>query len=270
LTCPRLQAPIVLAHGLFGFVRIGLGPITLARYFQGIPEFLQASGNRVLVSRVHPTAGIDFRAWKLGTRIEAAFGDESVHLIGHSMGGLDARVLLADPAWAGRILSVTTIGTPHRGSALADAAGLRMGKVYRLLERLNWDHRGFLHVTRRAARDWDRRLHVPGDVPCFSVAGDPASEQVCWPLRRLHEVLRDREGPNDGLVPVSSAIAFGNPLPSWPTDHLRQMGWLIPEDRDRPRLPILNRYAGIVANLARLGFGEPVESPVEESLAADW
>ena len=26
---PRLDAPIVLAHGLFGFRRIGLGPLTL-------------------------------------------------------------------------------------------------------------------------------------------------------------------------------------------------------------------------------------------------
>jgi triacylglycerol lipase len=97
--CPRLQAPIVLAHGLFGFRRIGLGPVTLAWYFRGIPAILQAAGNRVLVTRVHPTAGVSRRARKLGEQILEAFPDEPVHLIGHSMGGLDARELIADPAW---------------------------------------------------------------------------------------------------------------------------------------------------------------------------
>ncbi|MHB8875039.1 MAG: esterase/lipase family protein, partial [Myxococcaceae bacterium] len=46
-----------------------------------------------------------------------------VNLIGHSQGGLDARIL-ASPQGLGygdRIASVTTIATPHRGTRLADA-----------------------------------------------------------------------------------------------------------------------------------------------------
>src|SRR5262249_51798438 len=143
LTCSRLRAPIVLAHGLFGFTRIALGPLTLAAYFRGIPDVMRAAGNRVLVTRVHPTAGIRRRGRKLGERSEAAFGDEPVHIIAHSMGGLDARVLLSDPAWSGRILSLTTIGTPHLGSPLADFAKVRAGRIYRLLEAVGLDHRGF-------------------------------------------------------------------------------------------------------------------------------
>ena len=65
----RLNAPIVLAHGLFGFSRIGLGPLTLTTYFRGIPDHLRAAGNRVLVTRVHPIAGVEFRAQRLGDRI---------------------------------------------------------------------------------------------------------------------------------------------------------------------------------------------------------
>src|SRR4051794_20688124 len=48
LTRTTLSAPIVLAHGLFGFERLGLGRFTWACYFRGIPEFLQSLGNRVL------------------------------------------------------------------------------------------------------------------------------------------------------------------------------------------------------------------------------
>src|SRR3954453_19971991 len=101
--CPRLQAPIVLAHGLFGFNQICLGRLTLAAYFRGIPEWLRASGNRVLVPKVPSIAGIGARAKRLGEQVAAAFDDEPVHLIGHSMGGLDARLLASDPAWAGRV-----------------------------------------------------------------------------------------------------------------------------------------------------------------------
>ena len=232
--CPRLRAPIVLAHGLFGFRRIGLGPVTLAWYFRGIPGLLREAGNRVLVTRVHPTAGVARRAEKLGRDILGAFPDEPVHLIGHSMGGLDARALLADPAWRGRILSLTTIATPHLGSSIADFAKLRVGRVYNLLETPGDRPR---RVPRRDPRR--RRRVQPPDAdsrraPPLQRRGRPPPEDVCWPLRRLHAALGELEGPNDGLVSVRSANAFGTPLPTWPVDHLRQMNWLSPEQPDYP------------------------------------
>ena len=69
LSCTRLDAPIVLAHGLFGFDRIGVGRLTLAKYFRGLPDYLRAGGNRVLVTQVPPIAGIERRARALGDQI---------------------------------------------------------------------------------------------------------------------------------------------------------------------------------------------------------
>ena len=262
----RLDAPIVLAHGLFGFTRIGVGPLTLTSYFRGIPQALEAAGNRVLVTRVQPIAGVERRARRLGEQIVKAFGDEPVHLIGHSMGGLDARRLLADEMWQERILSVTTIGTPHLGSSLADFAKLRVGRVYRILEALKIDPQGFLDVTRKAAQRFHERFAPPANIPCFSVAGDPPEHEVFWPLRRLHAVLSEIEGPNDGLVSVESAEAFGRPLPIWPVDHVRQMNWLTAADHGSLARPPLELYAGIFEHLASLGFGkrnqlEPPSAP---------
>ena len=262
--CPRLKAPIVLAHGLFGFRRIGLGPLTLTWYFRGIPGILQAAGNRVLVTRVHPTAGVARRAKKLGEQILETFPDEPVHLIGHSMGGLDARQLIADPAWKGKVLSLTTIATPHLGSSIADFAKLRVGRIYGLLEKLGVDHRGFLDVTPGAAADFNRRTPPPDWLPVFSVAGDPPHEEVCWPLRRLHIALNELEGPNDGLVSVKSATAFGQPLPDWPVDHLRQMNWLSPEVATVPCPKVARLYADVVENLASLD-GERMDQAGRES-----
>ena len=258
--CPRLSAPIVLAHGLFGFNRIGLGPVTLASYFRGIPACLEAAGNRVLVTRVHPTAGVFRRAWKLKRDISAAFPDEPVHLIGHSMGGLDARALMVDPDWQGRILSLTTIATPHLGSGVADFAKLRVGRIFNLLERLGVNHQGFLDLSPAAMAEFNRRVPLPDDVPVFTIAGDPPTGEICWPLRRLHAALLEIEGPNDGLVSVESSTAIGQPLPSWPVDHLRQMNWLAtkPVAATFPPYPeVARHYSRILSNLADLGFAAP-------------
>lgn len=262
--CARLSAPIVLAHGLFGFNRIGLGPVTLASYFRGIPACLEAAGNRVLVTRVHPTAGVFRRAWKLKRDIDAIFPDRPVHLIGHSMGGLDARALMADPAWQGRVLSLTTIATPHLGSGIADFAKLRAGRIYALLERVGWNYQGFTDLSPRSMAEFNRNNPLPRDIPVFSIAGDPPVDEICWPLRRLHAALLELEGPNDGLVSIESATALGIPLPSWPVDHLRQMNWL-PARAIPPTYPpypaVARHYAAIVGNLAARGFAHSEAVP---------
>jgi triacylglycerol lipase len=264
---PRLDAPIVLAHGLFGFTRVGLGRITLTPYFRSIPEMLTAAGNRVLITRVPSIAGVERRAARLGEQILTAFANEPVHVIGHSMGGLDARLLLANPAWRRRIKSLSTIGTPHLGTALADFAKLRVGRVFRLLSSMGIDPQGCLDITRSAARRLHRRHPVPADIPCFSVAGTPTAETVCWPLTRTFAALSELEGPNDGLVPVDSALAFGTPLPDWRVDHLRQMNWMERDEEHPPLAPPLDLYAHLVSHLASLGFAGD-SKPDERLLAA--
>ncbi len=270
------RAPIVLAHGLFGFERIGLGRWTFARYFRGIPEYLRSLGCRVATTRVPAIARVSTRARRLAEAINAAFPGERVHVFGHSMGGLDTRVLLSDASWTGRILSLTAIGTPHLGSTLADFAALRAGRVYRLLDALGIEHGGFLDVRSRDARNLDLSLRPPAGVACFSVAGTPEPSDVCLPLRRLHEVLLEVEGPNDGLVSAASAEAFGKVLPRRPLDHLRQMNWLPPHHTDISSsvtpdpLPVpvhesLNPrtaafYAALVANLVEHGFAAETRS----------
>jgi hypothetical protein len=62
------------------------------------------------------------------------------------------------------------------------------------------------------------------------------------------------EGPNDGLVPVESALAFGTPLATWQVDHLQQMNWLVPGASAHDS-PILDLYGGILEHLITSGFG---------------
>jgi triacylglycerol lipase len=138
--------------------------------------------------------------------------------------------------------------------------------VYRLLEAMRIDPRGFLDITRQSARRFHRKYGVPADLPCFSIPGDPPVSEVTWPLQRFHEVLAELEGSNDGLVPVESARAFGMSCPAWPADHFRQMNWIEPAVPSSICPPIPELYAHVVANLASLGFS--AEQPCQEARRA--
>lgn len=119
---PRL--PCVFLHGLFGFST--LSPIASLPqfsfdYWRGIVERLQQGGVEVLVTNVKTSASIEERAKDALRMIEEKFPGREVNLLGHSMGGLDARYLTSclKGQRSFKVRSVTTIATPHRGSPFA-------------------------------------------------------------------------------------------------------------------------------------------------------
>src|SRR5258708_21808822 len=136
MAVPVLKAPIVLVHGLLGFDKLAMGAWTLTHYFRGIPELLRAAGNRVLVARLNPIGGTAERAAQLKALLDAESPREPVHLIAHSMGGLDSRYMISRLGMAPRVLSLTTLGTPHRGSSFADWGVRRLGHLVRPI--LHW------------------------------------------------------------------------------------------------------------------------------------
>jgi triacylglycerol lipase len=114
--------PIVLAHGFFGFNDFaGAGFLT---YFYNVKDYLQAHGEQlVFTPAVDPFNTSDFRGEQLTADIEEilkATGHEKVNIIGHSQGGLDARVVAN--LRPDLVASVVTVATPHEGSQVADVA----------------------------------------------------------------------------------------------------------------------------------------------------
>ena len=66
-------------------------------------------------------------------------------------------------------------------------------------------------------------ITVPG-VRYFSVAGDCSGPWLGMPWRLPHGIVRAAEGPNDGVVAVSSA-RWGEHCEVWGGDHLNLINW---------------------------------------------
>jgi hypothetical protein len=123
---------VFLVPGFFGFANFGD-----FRYFAHVRELLEAELRaRGLEAAVHyaptfPTASLRRRAGRLIELIDAAAGadDGPIHLIGHSTGGLDARLAVAprvslvgrvDPEpLARRVRTIVAVTSPHHGTPTA-------------------------------------------------------------------------------------------------------------------------------------------------------
>lgn len=275
---------IVLAYGILGFKNV---PFTNIEYFNGIEDFLKDRFQaRVLVADVAPVAGIEVRGNELKRQILEALGQtdkppvldpkQKVHIIAHSMGGLDARYLLspANPDnIADRVCSLTTIGTPHQGSPLADLCeslvdgesempllGAIEGIIRDIVSKLLWFDAVHDLTTESMRKFNDIYIDNP-QINYFCIAGegrnDDESSKTCKLLLPTHRYIkRMTDEENDGTVPVSSAQPDGWEAISapWPADHFDEVG----HDLDRgvnskpDHFDYLSKYEEIVERLREL------------------
>ena len=253
LSLPQLHAPLVLVHGLFGFDQLRMGKWVLVDYFKGIPGPLRDAGNRVLLPRLSPTSGIADRAAQLKAFLDREAPGEPVHLVGHSMGGLDARFMIAHLGMASRVLSLTTLGSPHRGSPVADWAVSRFTRMLGpMFDRMGVPRQAFEDLTVARCKQFnDETPDAPG-VRYFSVAGHPTQHWLnpAWGLTSF--IVSDAEGPNDGIVSIASAC-WGEACDVWDADHMNLVNWPHPwataDENDR-----IPHYAQLLTRLRDLGF----------------
>src|SRR5262245_54731172 len=113
---------IVLAHGILGVGNI-IGPLMPINYFNGVAAHLRRNSHTVIAPQVNPIGSVLQRAEQLEQSIlDQLPAAQEFHLIAPSMGGLDARaVLKKNSDIASRMKTLVAIGTPHRGSPVADA-----------------------------------------------------------------------------------------------------------------------------------------------------
>lgn len=126
-------------------------------------------------------------ATELGDRIQAIksqTGTNRVNIVAHSKGGLDARVYLAKGTNNKVVANLIMIGTPNSGSPLAKTTSTCAPAIWDLLPGAN-----------------ATQAKMNPNTKYYTIAGN-------WqPQQQGNPVI---PGPDDGLVPLSSAQPGGN------------------------------------------------------------
>lgn len=246
----------VLHHGFLGLGNVSVGRFRLRYFAGGIEPALTAAGFAVVPTRVHPTASIETRAKQLKQQIETRLpGRSRMVIIGHSMGGLDARYMIRHLGMAERVSALVTISTPHWGSSFADWSlkhlGMRMGAM-KVIDALGWDAGAVRDLCCARFAEFNQNVpDVPG-VQYFSISA--AREWTGIPLFLLPSwrVIQKIEGPNDGLVSVRSA-QWGEHLGTWPMDHLHVINKRFVPERSSPESDVVRRYVQTLTMLRERG-----------------
>lgn len=227
--------PIALCHGLLGYDELRIGPFR-HRYWNGIDTSLRAAGHPVLVTKAFPTAGIVRRATELKVMLERQLAElgsrhERIILIAHSMGGLDARYLVSRLGFADRVAAIVTVCTPHRGSPFADFIMEHMEDRWGAVgavSRMGLDLDAGRDLTTVNCRRFNDEVPDAPGVAYFSVnAARPWHRMPFWAMLP-HRIIADREGPNDGLVSLTSSV-WGEHLGTWNAHHWHAINRRKPE-----------------------------------------
>lgn len=238
--------PVILVHGLFGFDRVGV-PGARFDYFRGIAKYLEGLGCHAHAVRLPPVGSVPARAAKLVEAIEK-LGHDRVDVIAHSLGGLDARYALSRLGLDKRVRSLVTIGTPHRGSPIADLV-LKgpIGWAHRVMRAIGLPLEAVEWLSTEALERFNREVvDAPGVRYACVVGGlHRADSVVPIALVPAHAYLRKVAGVNDGVVPVSSQY-WGETLAEIEADHFAQIGW---RTAVRHTFDAAGLYAFVVARL---------------------
>lgn len=261
-----LKYPIVLVHGAtMKGSQLDIGFLHFGEYFHGIPKLLGGGGTNVRVVDLTTDSAIGERAAVLKNFLETDMKGQKVNLICHSLGGLDARyaaTVLKSP----QIASITTIGTPHRGSPLADWAVNQMekrGAWYWLFRLLGYDmkERRFLPElgTHFMQTIFNPKVPDRPGVKYFSVQTrssfrDGNMSYLLWFTAHWLESENNPISANghDGLVPFDSQ-PWGTLIKSAELDHMGQIN----HDEWRPKKQTdqaVEMYSAIYETLRQNGL----------------
>jgi triacylglycerol lipase len=283
--------PVILVHG-FGGSRDY--PI-LGDYFHGVRDVLHADGVHVVAPSLPRFASSAERAAALAHVVDdvlKASGEDRVHLIAHSQGGIDSRYLVERLGYAQKVGSLTTLSTPHEGTPVAMIWEPFPDPVVDLALSVPalapTDGSGAVDTL--SGGQWSPARERAYPVPAFSFAGlagadlqgacdgglwgEPthvAAPQT-WLLGQWSMINASRPGvvrSNDGLVPVDSA-RWQRFLGCLPADHvaLIGLGGLAFEAEEAPFRPgpFLRDYIRTLRVLERGGSADDVVTNPPPSL----
>ena len=207
--------PILLLHG------VGFRDHRLFNYWGRIPKELVHNGAVVYYGHQEGWGVTEDNGQIIKEKIEEIIEEnhcDKVNIIAHSKGGLDARYTIGELKMADKVASVTTICTPHRGSALVPFLRKMPEGLYRFIcncidsvFRAYGDtrpdvYRSGLQLDPEFCKEFNNKYpNVPGIY--YQSYASSMKHWYSEPLLSVpYLILKKLAGPvNDGLVSEDSA-----------------------------------------------------------------
>lgn len=240
--------PIILMHGAGGTDSY----LNLFGYWWTVVDVLEPAGYAVYVDTVDPFQASEVRGAEWAEHLQGLVDSgyaRRFNLVGHSQGGLDARYVASQLDLEHRVVSVTTIQTPHRGNSLFDPlttdvgalltdpalnlVSAALGLMYGVDDQ---DYAAQLvALSAVGMEEFNSRVPDRADVHYASWGGhtcatldlgcqfDLGGEVITPFLSAPQAALELLEGPCDGLVSVESA-KWGEYRGTVIADHLDVLG----------------------------------------------
>ncbi len=257
--------PIVLLHGMGGFDEM----LGLLNYFNGVEDDLLEQGYDVHVTEVAMFNDSNYRAEELERQLVEILDTTAarkLNLVAHSQGGLDGRHFISVMGHGDDVSVLAMVSTPNRGVIIGDMILGTVQGVSRevitaifdffsdLIDASDSDIEGALsqisveamandfnpkHPDDPRVRYWSWAGRTCGslDRECRSQNNDEAVNPV---LALTYNLILDGpdgvgSGPNDGMVPLSSAM-WGEWQGELSADHADEIGQLKTGDFDHKQL----------------------------------
>jgi len=229
--------PIILHHGFMSGSAV---------QWPGAKKMLEENGFQVFWTEVGSASRINIRGLEFAAEINdilKATKKKKVNIIAHSMGGLDARFVISTLDYGNRIASLITVGTPHRGTPVADyivenqsGVGIQALKVVMDLMSVIVNSktppsradtfRGIRSLTESALKKFNQKNQDDPQVYYESwggFTGEGSTDPTKLMLIFTRNIILETRGINDGMVPLSSS-AWGNFRGVLHADHLDLAG----------------------------------------------
>lgn len=209
---------VLVLYGLLGDATAALRRVGID-YMWAQQDWLRAVGAAPEVVKTPTAASVAANAARVRAALLAS--DRPALVVAHSKGGLEALAALLDPAAAARCAGFVAFQSPFAGSPVADAitgsrplhgmalAGfrvLRSGNGEGLRDLTTPVRAAWMRAHAGAVAELVERLPVATAATVLDGAALSGRDRAYAAVARWME---RRAGPNDGLVPVSSALLPG-------------------------------------------------------------